>query len=159
MRKAVTAVLTEAASHYFIKKLYAVFPEFGVGYKGERRLDLLCMHTKGNLVGVEVKSGKRDYTTDSKWKEYLPYTNKLYLCLPPSLVESKFYKQILEDIKPFGVGVMTLSPLGIVKVVKPAKSREVADEITAKLLLKMAWRGGDSRRNVRPKRRFKLPTE
>lgn len=154
-RKEVTKVLTEAASHYYIRKLYAVFFEFGVGRRGERRLDLLCMNTKRNLVGVEVKSCKADYTSDSKWMEYLPFTNKLYLMLPPKLVESKFYQQILNDIKPYGIGVMTLTPMGNVKVIKPAKSREVADKVSMKLLIKMAWRGGLSRRNCKEAKRRK----
>lgn len=147
-RKEVTKVLTAAASHYYIRKMYAVFYEFGVGRRGERRLDLLCMDTKLNLVGVEIKSGKADYKSDSKWMDYLPFTNKLYLFLPPKLVESKFYQQILSDIKPYGIGVMTLTPLGNVKVIKPAKRREVADKVSMKLLIKMAWRGGASRRNT-----------
>ena len=60
-RKEVTKVLTAAASHYYIRKMYSVFPEFGVGRRGQRRLDLLCMDTKLNLVGVEIKSCKKDF--------------------------------------------------------------------------------------------------
>lgn len=159
-RKEVTKVLTQAASHYFIQKLYAVFYEFGVGKWGKRRLDLLCLHPNLNVVGVEVKSCKADYTTDKKWMEYLAFTNKLYLMLPPALIASPFYEKILEDIKPHGVGVMSLTPYGNVYVVKPAKHREIDDLTTGKLLVKMAWRGGASRRNT-PKtsrrERFELP--
>ena len=155
-RKEVTKVLTQAVSHYFIHKLYAVYFEFGVGYRGERRLDLLCLNTKLNLVGIEVKSCKADYTADSKWMEYLPFTNKLYLMLPPKMIESKFYQQILEDIKPHGIGVMTLGANGYVKVVKPAKRREVADKVMMKLLIKMAWRSGTNRSTVKRRQRFYL---
>lgn len=153
-RKEVTRVLTQAASHYFIHKLYAAYFEFGVGYRGERRLDLLCLNTKLNLVGIEVKSCKADYTSDSKWMEYLPYTNKLYLMLPPKMIESKFYQQILADIKPHGIGVMTLGANGYVKVVKLAKRRDVADKVMMKLLVKMAWRSGANRSTVKRRQRF-----
>lgn len=158
-RKEVTKTLTEAASHYFINKMFSVFPEFGVGKRGERRLDLLCLHTSLSVVGVEVKSCKADYTTDKKWMEYLAYTNKLYLCLPPKLIESPFYAQILEDIKPHGIGVITLNPCGRLYVVKPAKSRELDDLVIGKMLVKMAWRGGLSLRNVKRNRRQRFVLE
>lgn len=76
-RKEVTKVLTDAASNYFINKMFSVFHEFGVGKRGQRRLDLLCLHTSLSVVGVEVKSCKVDYTTDKKWMEYLAYKQAL----------------------------------------------------------------------------------
>ena len=148
-RKEVTKVLTEAASHYFITKMFSVFYEFGVGYRGQRRLDLLCLNPKMDFIGVEVKSCKLDYTTDSKWLEYLPFTNKLYLMIPPSLMASDFYQQILADTKPHGIGIMSLTEYGNVYVVQNAKYREIDDLVCGRLLMKMAWRGGQSRRNTR----------
>lgn len=147
-RKEVTKILTDAATYYYVGKLFSVFKEFGVGRRGQRRLDLLCLNTKLDMIGIEVKSCKADYTSDSKWREYLPFTNKLYLMLPPSLVASDFYQQILSDIKPHGIGVMSLTPYGNVYVVQNAKYREMDDLLIGRLLVKMAWRGGDSRRNM-----------
>ncbi len=156
-RKETTGILTEAVSHYLIHKMYAVHREFGVIPWGKRRLDLLAINMKGKLIGIEVKSCKADYTCDSKWMEYLPFVNRMYLCLPPKLVASKFYAQILEDIKPYGVGVMTLSPVsGYIRVIKPAKVRNVADDVMLQLLMKMAWRTGTSKRTVKRRKRFKL---
>lgn len=158
-RKEVTKVLTDAASNYFINKMFSVFHEFGVGKRGQRRLDLLCLHTSLSVVGVEVKSCKVDYTTDKKWMEYLAYTNKLYLCLPPKLIESPFYAQILEDTKPHGIGIMSLTPCGRLYVIKSAKSRDLDDLVVGKMLMKMAWRGGQSLRNTARNRRQRFVLE
>lgn len=155
-RKEVTKALTEAVSHYFVHKLYAVFFEFGVGRRGERRLDVMCLHTGLEVVGIEVKSCRADYAADKKWMEYLTYTNKLYLALPPDMIDSPFYEKILADIAPHGIGVMTLGPSGYMMVVKPAKRRDVDDLVIGKLLVKMAWRGGLSRRNVSRRKRIFL---
>lgn len=155
-RKEVTKALTEAVSHYFVHKLYAVFFEFGVGRRGERRLDVMCLHTGLEVVGIEVKSCRADYAADKKWMEYLAYTNKLYLALPPNMIDSPFYEKILADIKPHGIGVMTLAPSGFMMVVKPAKRRDIDDLVIGKLLVKMAWRGGLSRRNVSRRKRIFL---
>lgn len=156
-RKETTRILTEAVSHYLIHKMYAVHPEFGVGRRGQRRLDVLAVNMKGDFVGIEVKSCKADYTSDSKWMEYLPYVNRLYLLLPMKMINSKFYAQILEDIKPHGMGVMTLCPeSGFIRVVKPAKRKPIDDAVMLKTLMKMAWRNGTSRRTVKRRRRLYL---
>lgn len=158
-RKEVTKTLTEAVSHYFINKMFSVFHEFGVGKRGERRLDLLCLHTSLNVVGVEIKSCKADYATDKKWLQYLDYTNKLYLAIPPKLLADPFYAQILEDIKPHGIGIISLTPCGRVYVVKNAKARDLDDLVVGKMLMKMAWRGGASLRNVKRNRRQRFVLE
>lgn len=150
-RKETTELLTAAAKNYYIKKKFAAFPEFGVGYYGKRRLDLLCMNNKCNFVGIEVKSCKADYTTDSKWREYLKYTNKLYILIPPKLAASAFFDQIVTDTKPHGVGIMTLTERGRIYVIQNAKGREVADEVMMKMLIKMAWRNGESVRTRKQK--------
>lgn len=156
-RKETTKILTEAVSGYLIHKLYAVHPEFGVGRRGQRRLDVLAVNMKGDFVGIEVKSCKADYTSDSKWMEYLPYVNRLYLLLPPKMIESKFYQQILEDIKPHGMGVMTLCPVsGFIRVIKSAKRKPIDDAVMMKTLMKMAWRNGVSKRTVKRRRRLYL---
>lgn len=144
-RRETTELLTRAAKNYYIKKKFAVFEEFGVGSYGKRRLDLLCMNNKCSYVGIEIKSGKADYVTDSKWREYLSYVNKLYILIPPKLAESSFFEQIQRDTKPHGVGIMTLTPIaGKITVIQNAKSQKVADDVMMKMLIKMAWRGGES---------------
>lgn len=143
-RRETTKRLTDAATRHYVKKRYAVFPEFGVGHRGERRLDLLCMNFKCNFIGIETKSCRQDYTTDSKWRDYLPYTNKLYILIPRELFESSFFERIQADTKPWGVGIMTDSANGIT-VVQNAKSRPIEDKIVMKTLIKMAWRNGINR--------------
>lgn len=155
-RKETTQKLAKAAMHYFVHKNYSCHYEFGVGKWGKRRLDLLCLNLKGNLVGIEVKSCNADYRADSKWKEYLPFCNKLYLLIPPKMLKSKFYPQILSDLKPWGVGVMTLGENGYIQVVKSAKSRDVDTDVSRNILMKMAWRSGTSKREVKRRQRTVL---
>ena len=156
-RKHVTSVLTDAATHYFVRKLYSVHSEFGVGRRGRRRLDLLCMNTKMEFIGVEVKSCKADYVSDKKWSEYLPYVNKMYLMLPPKVLSSNFYQQILKDIQPYGMGIMSLKEDGTVYVVKSARRKEVDSKVAQSSLIKIVWRLGVTCRDVsRRKRKFKL---
>lgn len=148
-RKETTEKVTDAVTMYYIKKKYSVHKEFGVGRRGQRRLDLLCMNTKGTFIGVEVKSCRADYTTDSKWPEYLPYVDKLYIAIPEMPKDSPLYEQIQRDTKPHRVGIMMMKSTGKVVVTQPARTTKVKDDIMMKHLIKMAWRGGDSVRNIR----------
>ena len=154
-RKETTTLLTEAASHYFIRKIYSVHEEFGVERRGRKRLDLLCMNMKREFVGVEVKSCRADYISDKKWHTYLPYVNKLYFMLPPKAIKSKFFDKVVEDTKPLGVGIMSISDNGYVYIVQNAKRRDLDDIVAMTHLTKMAWRNGNSCKNVsRRKKRF-----
>lgn len=154
MRKTITDILTEAASHYFIKKLYSVHKEFGVDRRGRRRFDLLCLNNKAELIGVEVKSCKADYMSDKKWHEYLPHCDKLYFMIPPKALKSTFVEKIKEETKEHGVGIMSLDDSGRVYVVQRATVRRVHDEDRNKIIIKMAWRNGISRREVKRIKKF-----
>lgn len=145
-RKEITRNLNAAASSYYVRKVFAVFPEFGVGRRGQYRLDLLCMNNKRQFIGIESKSCAADYRADTKWKEYLPYTNKLYFLIPETLYESKFYERIVADTKPYGVGIMTCIGRKVT-VVQNAKTRSIEEQTMLTMLTKMAWRNGINRAN------------
>lgn len=154
MRKTITDTLTEAASHYFIKKLYSVHKEFGVGRRGQRRFDLLCLNNKAELIGVEVKSCRADYMSDKKWHEYLPHCDKLYFMVPPKALNSKFIEVIKKETKEKGVGILSLNTQGKVYVVQRATIDRMHDENRNKIIIKMAWRNGISRREVKRVKKF-----
>lgn len=150
-RKEVTAKLTQACVNYWVKKLYSVHPEIGVEAWGRRRIDLMALNTKAEIVGIEIKSCPADYKADTKWHDYLPYTNRFYFLISEKLFRNKFYDQIASDLKPHGVGIMVLNEaLGTIEVVKSAKRRKMDQAFHKRnMILKMAWRGGYSRYNVK----------
>lgn len=46
-----------------------------------RRADILALRADGGFVCIEVKSGLRDFQTDSKWPEYRDYADALYFAV------------------------------------------------------------------------------
>ncbi len=62
-----------------------------------RRADLLALKPDGCFVCIEVKSGPRDYLTDTKWTEYRAFCDELFFA-----VCSDFPRALLPD----DVGVM-----------------------------------------------------
>ena len=46
-----------------------------------RRADILALRRDGGFVCIEVKSGPRDFLTDSKWREYRTYADALYFAV------------------------------------------------------------------------------
>ena len=156
-RRDVTKTLTEAAIDFWgVRCKMGVFKEVGVVKWGRLRCDLLCIHMSGEIVGVEIKSSKEDFRADKKMQNYLPYLDKFYLVLPPSIV--KYVKGKLAE-REWGdvVGIYTLGHNGYLKCKKPAKQLEtIAPEERIRLLSKLAWRCAEySRRNrKRRTRRF-----
>lgn len=155
-RKITTEILTRAAVHYWAHKRYSCHIEFGIEKWGKKRLDVLTLNTSGLLIGCEVKSCVADYRTDTKWRSYLPYVNKLYMVFSEKLYSnSKFMKKVGPELKQEGVGILVLSEKnGLVYVAKNAKSREVNSDVLQSMLLRMAWRGGESRRTIPRRKRL-----
>ena len=48
-----------------------------------RRADILALQPNGGFVCIEVKSGPRDFLTDTKWPEYRAYADALYFAVDP----------------------------------------------------------------------------
>jgi len=46
-----------------------------------RRADILALRPDGGFACVEVKSGLRDFLTDTKWPEYCDYCDALYFAV------------------------------------------------------------------------------
>lgn len=155
-RREITAALLTAATFYWAKKTYSVHPEFGIERWGKRRLDAVCMNFKSNFVGLEIKSCLADFRADKgKWRIYQPYVNQLYFVFPPSVLESRCFKEIRAELKEAGVGILHLSN-GKIRCLQKAKWREVPADVQYGMLVKMAWRTGDCRRNVKRSRRVRV---
>lgn len=156
-RKEITEKLYEAVTFYFVKKLCSVHREVGVERWGRARLDAMCIDYKTNIVGVEVKSCLADYRTDKKWKKYLSHCNKLYFCFPPSVIKSRKFPEIKAELAEHGVGILTLSETsGRIRCIKGAQYREVSTTRKFEIYKKLAWIGGDSKRNIKRTRRVYL---
>lgn len=158
MRRHTTDILTQAAVHYLAKKMYSCHIELGVEAWGKKRMDILALNTNGDLIGIEAKSCVADYRADKKWQSYLQYANRFYFIFTQDLWEKpKFQQRVKEDIKGHGAGVIILCRLsGYARVVKNAKRRDVHPEIKQALIMKMAWRGGESRRTHKRRKRLYL---
>ncbi len=46
-----------------------------------RRADIFALRPDGGFVCVEIKSGARDFLTDSKWPEYRDFSDALYFAV------------------------------------------------------------------------------
>lgn len=144
-RKEIAETLKKAVISYYAHKNYSVYIEFGIIPDGKRMLDCFVLNMKGETIGVEIKSCKIDYEKDLKWRDYLPYTNKFYFCISQKLYDQHGEK-IKEDTKELGVGIMVLTIYGHIQVVQNAKKKKVDKKERKRILIKAAWRGGESKR-------------
>ncbi|WP_428376377.1 MmcB family DNA repair protein [Lichenicoccus sp.] len=46
-----------------------------------RRADILALRPDGGFACIEVKSGPRDFLTDTKWQDYRAYSDALYFAV------------------------------------------------------------------------------
>lgn len=156
-RRLITEKLHQAAVFYWAKKTYSVHKEVGVERWGARRLDVMAIDFVGNMVGVEVKSCLADYRADKKWRDYLSHTTQLFFLFPPSIMKSRCYPEIKAEIIAEGAGILTLSETtGLVRCAVRAKRRPMSIVRKHQIYKKLAWRGGDSKRNVAQTQRVYL---
>jgi len=157
-RRTTADILKRAAVEHYAHKTYSCYVELGVLPWGKRRLDVFALNTKGHYVGIETKSCVADYNTDSKWREYLEHVNSFYFCVTEA-VYAKLEERLRVDCKETGAGVMILTSNGFIKVVINAKKHKMCKENKLRLLLKVAWRGGESKRTIKRRTRFLLNNE
>lgn len=148
-RREITEKLHEALMYYYVKKMYSVHREVGVERWGKSRIDCIALSLSSQVIGCEVKSGLADYRNDKKYDKYLTHVNKMYFMFPPSVIQSRKFPDIKEELKDKGIGILTLTTTGRVRCVQRAKTREVTDKRKFDLYKKLAWRGGDSKRNIK----------
>jgi hypothetical protein len=51
--------------------------------KARRRADVIALHASGEIVIVEVKSGRADFRSDRKWPEYLEFCDRFFFAVEP----------------------------------------------------------------------------
>lgn len=155
-RRENTERLHKAVTYYFVKKMFSVHREVGVQRWGARRIDLMCIDFLSNIVGIEIKSCLADYRADNKWRDYLSHVNKMYFCFTTETTQSRVFPEIRAELKAEGVGIMVLGPSGQIKVLSAAKYKKLHILRKYELYRKLAWRAGDSKRNIKRTQRVYL---
>lgn len=138
-RKVVTAKLTAACLMHLVQKGYGCFRELALGSrrKMRRRADVIGVHMKGDIILCEVKSSIEDFRVDKKFQLYLPYCHRMYFVFPYTIP----WQKLLPEFQHLGIGVMELQRDGLIRMVRPAKRRDIDKKIERELLLRMVWRG------------------
>lgn len=153
-RRLTADVLKRAATSYFLHKKASCYTELGLVTWGKKRADFMAVSLKGWVTLGEIKSCVTDYTTDNKWKSYLPYCNKFYFIFTQDTYD-KLKTRLKDDLKGTGVGVLVLSPTTGYLVCKAnASNRMMTRKGKMLILSRMAWRGGISKRTSRRTRHF-----
>ena len=65
---------------------FASLTEFPV--KTGRRMDVCALGPDGQVWCVEVKSSRADFQADHKWRDYLPWCDRLFFAVPPEFPEA-----------------------------------------------------------------------
>jgi hypothetical protein len=145
--------LKNAAMSYFAHKGYSCFPEIGVNSWGKLRADVMCLNMKCHLILCEIKSSVADYSSDSKWKGYLSYSNKMYFIFTEQVFD-KLEKRLSGDLRGTGVGVLVLDTVsGLLRCVQPASNRKMVGKVKKDIVVRMAWRNGVSKRTNKQRKR------
>ncbi len=74
-----TALIRRAAARLCLRLGWAPLHE--VRLTNGRRADILALQPGGGFVCIEVKSGLRDYMSDGKWTEYLPFCDQFFFAV------------------------------------------------------------------------------
>ena len=60
---------------------FASLQEFPL--RARRRADVIALHASGEIVIVEVKSGRADFQADRKWPDYLEFCDRFFFAVEP----------------------------------------------------------------------------
>ena len=63
-----------------------IFTVAEVPLRNNRRVDLMGLSKKGDVIIVEIKCARGDLLGDTKWTEYLEYCDRFYWAIPPGLM-------------------------------------------------------------------------
>lgn len=154
-RRTVAQILKQAAFSYLLRKGFSCFGELGTEAWGKRRADVIAVNLKSKIVIAEVKSCVADYSTDTKWKLYIPKCNRMYFIFTEPTFD-KLKARLKIDLKDTGVGVLVLNPVtGYLDSRMSGKDKLMSRKNKFQMLTRMAWRAGDaSKANSRRVRQF-----
>lgn len=64
-----------------------------VSLRNNRRVDLMGLSKKGDVIIVEIKCARSDLLGDAKWTEYLDYCDRFYWAVPPELYCDELHQE------------------------------------------------------------------
>jgi hypothetical protein len=154
-RKDKAKLIRHEVAKYLSKKGNSCHFEVGLNKWGKLRADVFAFSFKRSVTVVEVKSGWSDYSTDSKWKGYLAFCNKMYLAVASDF---PLKPEFLDALKQNGVGLLVVNldlpserlkryHSSSVTCQLNAKSRKVEGEVKRDILVRLAYRNGMLRTN------------
>jgi len=106
-------------------KGYKVLSEFALPNK--KRVDIIAINLKKEILIVEVKSNIKSLKYDKKWKNYLNYCNYFYFACNDKLKDLNFSKNI---------GVIQNNSKSI-KIIKKSKYKKLSKRRKKKLIFKI----------------------
>ena len=107
-------------------KGYKVLSEFALPNK--KRVDIIALNLKKEIIIVEVKSNKNGVRLDKKWKNYLNYCNYFYFACNDKLKNFNFSKNIGVIQKKFNA----------IKIIKKSKYKKLSQKKKNTLIFKIA---------------------
>jgi hypothetical protein len=130
-----TMRVTRGAERLMIELGYAPLRE--VSLTNGRRVDLVGVNKRGEVMVVEVKSGTADFKSDGKWREYLEYCHCFYFA-----VDTDFPLSLLDEdgSLPDETGVIIADEFGG-EIMRNAAPTKVNAARAKTLVLKMARTG------------------
>lgn len=152
-RRDITQAVTRAATIWAAKRGYGVFVEIGLTVWGARRADIMGLRMNGEVILMEVKSGRADFTGDTKWRSYLQYCDRLYICFYHT--EKPWVSELYPMFKELGVGIGYLDANGYFTIDLRSKVRPMDGKIRRSIITRMAYRcATHTKRNTRKVRIF-----
>ena len=107
-------------------KGYRVLSEFALPNK--KRVDIIGINLKKEIIIVEVKSNKNGIKLDKKWKNYLSYCNYFYFACSDKLKKFKFSNS---------VGII-LNNCNKIEITKKSKYKKLSEKKKNKLIFKIS---------------------
>lgn len=59
-----------------------------------RRVDIMALGPRGEIIVIEIKSSLIDYRTDAKWEAYLPFCDRFYFAVPPEFPRENIPEEV-----------------------------------------------------------------
>jgi hypothetical protein len=80
-RPDITMAVTRGAARFLRQAGFAVVMEMPLATG--RRVDIMALSGKGELIAIEVKSGREDFAVDRKWPDYRDYCDAFAFAVAP----------------------------------------------------------------------------
>jgi len=102
-----------------------------------RRADIMALRPDGGFACIEVKSGPRDFLTDSKWPEYREYSDSVYFAVDTDFPQDLLPTETGLIVACGGDAEVLREPA--VHVLSPARRRALLHRFATLAAQRLAW--------------------